>query len=231
MQSLIVDDDEMVRIDIEKRIRNMPGLQFAGSCANATEAAGILMSTKIDLVFLDVQLPDMNGLQLLKLLDNKRPNIILITSKKEYAVEAFDYEVADFLVKPFTDERFLKAVLRASRIRQSNPETAVPDHIFVRVNSVLEKINLADILFIEALADYVQIQTSKQRYVVHATMKSLEQSLESGRFLRVHNSYIVRLDKIARIEDNSIVIGDKVIPVSRAKLKLLLEQINLLKNQ
>lgn len=231
MQCLIVDDDEMIRVDLENRISKMPGLTLAASCGTASEAAGILMSQKIDLVFLDVQLPDMNGMQLLRVLDQNRPDIILITSQKEYAAEAFEYEVTDFLVKPFTDERLLKAVLRASRQRQSNPATAKADHIFVRVNSVLEKISLAEILYVEAMADYVQIQCGKQRYVVHSTMKALEQSLGDKLFFRVHNSYIVRLDKISKIEDNSVVITDKVIPISRSKIKLLLEQINLLKGQ
>lgn len=231
MLCLIVDDDEMVRIDLENRITAMPGLVMAASCGTATEAAGILMNQKIDLVFLDVQLPDMNAMQLMRILDNKRPDIILITSKKEYAAEAFDYEVTDFLVKPFTDERLLKAVLRASRQRQSNPATAQPDYIFVRVNSVLEKIRLAEINYVEAMADYVQIQCNTKRYVVHSTMRSLEQSLGDALFFRVHNSYIVRLDKISKIEDNAVIIGEKVIPISRAKVKTLMEKLNLLKGQ
>lgn len=226
---MIVDDDEMIRIDLEKRIGEMPGLKLVASCASAKEAAGILMAKKIDLVFLDVQLPDMNGMKLLSLMDGQKPTIIMITSRREYAAEAFEHEVTDFLVKPFTDERFLKAVLRATKTRQSNPSTANPDHIFVRVNSILEKIHLSEILFIEAMADYVQIQTPKQRYIVHSTMKGMEQTLDGNKFMRVHNSYIVQLSRIARIEDNSIVIGEKIIPVSRARIKPLLEQINLLK--
>jgi DNA-binding LytR/AlgR family response regulator len=236
MQCLIVDDDEMIRIDLEQRVKRMPGLTLAGVCGNATEAAGLIMSKKIDLLFLDVELPDMDGLKLLRMLDtNKRPSIIMITSRPEYAAEAFDYEVTDFLVKPISDERFLKAVMRASRLNQQQQPGAgnspQNDHIFVRVNSVLEKINLPDILFVEAMADYVQIQCAKQRYVVHSTMKSIEQSLPSHSFFRVHNSYIVQLDKISKIEDNSVVIGEKLIPVSRSKIKALLEQINLLKGQ
>lgn len=190
------------------------------------------MGNKIDLIFLDIQLPDMDGLQLLDTLTSQRPSIILVTAKKEHAARAFDYEVTDFLVKPFSDDRFMKAVMRASRQRQNGSSNgATADHIFVRVNSVLEKISLSDILYVEAMADYVQIQGTKQRYVVHSTMKAIEQSLDPNRFFRVHNSYIVRLDKISRIEDNCVVIGDKVIPVSRAKIKTLLSQINMLKGQ
>jgi DNA-binding LytR/AlgR family response regulator len=234
MQCLVVDDDEMVRIDLEHRIGKMPGVTLAGSCGSAAEAAGMLMNNKIDLVFLDVELPDMDGLQLLKLLQNKRPDVILITARKEYAAEAFDYEVTDFLVKPFTDERLLKAVMRASRQagnHNGSAAVAPADHIFVKVNSVLEKINLGEILYVEAMADYVQIQCAKQRYVVHSTMRSIENSFPAGLFFRVHNSYIIRLDKISKIEDNSVVIGEKVIPVSRAKIKSLLQQINLLRGE
>lgn len=233
MQCLIVDDDEMIRIDLENRVKKMPGLSLVSACGNATDAAGILMSKKIDLLFLDVELPDMDGLQLLRMLDTKRPNIIMITSRREYAAEAFEYEVTDFLVKPISDQRFLKAVMRASRAAQNagGNNGSSTDHMFVRVNSVLEKISLNEILYVEAMADYVQIQCTKQRYVVHSTMKSIEQSLPSSLFFRIHNSYIVRLDRISKIEDNSVLIGDKLVPVSRSKIKTLLEQINLLKSQ
>ncbi|HEU4717820.1 MAG TPA: LytTR family DNA-binding domain-containing protein [Bacteroidia bacterium] len=230
MHCLIVDDDEMIRTDLEQRIRRMPGLRLIASCGDATSAAEVMMKNVIHLILLDVQLPGMSGIQFLKMLDRKKPAVVLITSRKEYAAEAFDYDVTDFLVKPFSEERFLKAVMRASKYVQSNPGTAQADHIFVRVNSVLEKISLSEILYVEALADYVQIMSAKQRYVVHATMKSMESALPSSLFFRAHNSFIVRLDRISRIEDNTILIGDKVIPVSRAKIKPLLERLNLLRD-
>lgn len=206
----------------------MANLSLTASCGTATEAAGILLKDNIDIVFLDVEMPGMDGLSLLKTMQPVKPAVILITSKKEYAAEAFDYEVTDFLLKPFTDERFLKSVMRASTHSASELSGSEKDHLFVKTNSVLEKIELSDILYVEAMADYVQIQSEKKRYVVHSTMKNIENALPNNRFFRAHNSYIIHLNKINRIEDNSVIIGDKVIPVSRAKIKTLLQQINLL---
>jgi DNA-binding LytR/AlgR family response regulator len=228
MNCLIVDDDPMVRLDLEKRIGLMANLSLAASCGTATEAAGILLKENIDVIFLDIEMPGMDGLSLLKTMHPVKPAVILITSKKEYAAEAFDYEVTDFLLKPFTDERFLKSIMRASSHMASELSGSEKDHLFVKTNSVLEKIDLSDILYVEAMADYVQIQSDKKRYVVHSTMKNIENALPVNRFFRAHNSYIIHLNKINRIEDNSVIIGDKVIPVSRAKIKTLLQQINLL---
>jgi two-component system, LytTR family, response regulator LytT len=120
-------------------------------------------------------------------------------------------------------------MLRVTKKRYLNRSTTAPaDHIFVKVNSVLEKIVLTDIQYIEAMADYVSIQTTTKKYTVHSTMKSIEKSLPESDFIRVHNSYIVRLDQISRVEDNSVIIGQKLIPISRARLKPLMDRLNLL---
>jgi DNA-binding LytR/AlgR family response regulator len=228
MRCLIVDDDATVRLELEHRLNGLPGFQVVASCASAAEAAVILMKENIELMFLDVQLPQMNGLEFLRTLDNQRPKIILITSNKEYAAEAFEYEVSDFLVKPFTDERFLRAVMRVARKQDAQPTANSTDHIFVKVNGLLEKVNFADITYIEAMSDYVQIYSGNRKLVVHTTMKNFEQSLPTQSFFRVHNSFIVRLDRIARIEDNAIIIDSKAIPVSRSRMKPLMERLHLL---
>jgi DNA-binding LytR/AlgR family response regulator len=161
--------------------------------------------------------------------DLKDTQVVLMTGDKEHAADAFEFDVTDFLVKPFTDARFMKAMLRVTKKRYINRSHAQPaDHIFVKVNSVLEKIVLTDILFIEAMADYVSIQTTSKKFTVHSTMKSIERSLPESDFIRVHNSYIVRLDAINRVEDNSVIIGQKLIPISRARLKPLMDRLNLL---
>lgn len=230
MRCVIVDDDELVRIDLENRLSQLPGFTLVASCGSAAEAAMILMREPVDLMFLDVQLPKMTGLEFLRTLDQRRPQIIMMTSNKEYAADAFEYEVNDFLVKPFTDERFLRAIMRLSKNRDQAPATSssVTDHIFVKVNGLLEKVNFSDITYIEAMSDYIQIHAAGRKLVVHSTMKNLEQSLPANLFFRVHNSFLVRLDSITRIDDNALIVDGKAIPVSRSKMKPLMERLRVL---
>ncbi len=231
IKCLIVDDDEMVRTDLESRLGAWPGVQVSGSCSTAMDASKHLVDHNPDLILLDINLPGMSGLSFVESMDLKDTQVVLITGNKEHAAEAFEFDVTDFLVKPFTDARFMKAMMRVSKKKYLNGKgnNGVPaDHIFVKVNSVLEKIVLTDIQYIEAMADYVCIQTGTRKYTVHSTMKSIEKSLPEEDFLRVHNSYIVRLDQINRVEDNSVIIGQKLIPISRARQKPLMDRLNLL---
>ncbi|MCU0433183.1 MAG: LytTR family DNA-binding domain-containing protein [Bacteroidia bacterium] len=231
MRCLIVDDDELIRIDIENRLSQLPGFTLVASCGSATEAAAVLMREPVDVIFLDVQLPKMNGLEFLRTLDQRRPKIIMMTSNKEYAAEAFEYEVNDFLVKPFSDERFMRSLMR---LQKSAETTAAPasspasDHVFVKVNGLLEKVSFSDITYIEAMSDYIQIHAAGRKLVVHSTMKNLEQSLPAHEFFRVHNSFLVRLDSISRIDDNALIVDGKAIPVSRSKMKPLMERLKVL---
>lgn len=230
IKCLIVDDDEMVRIDLESRLSAWPGIQVAGSCGSAMEASQYLVDSEPDLILLDINMPGMSGLSFVQNADLKDAQVVLITGSKEHAADAFEFDVTDFLVKPFTDARFMKAMMRVSKKRYMNRTNngSQADHIFVKVNSVLEKIVLTDIQYIEAMADYVSIQTNTKKFTVHSTMKSIEKSLPESDFIRVHNSYIVRLDQINRVEDNSVILGQKLIPISRARLKPLMDRLNLL---
>lgn len=229
IKCLIVDDDEMVRMDLESRLSAWPGVQVSGSCGSAMEASQHLVDSEPDLILLDINMPGMSGFSFVENVDLKDAQVVLITGNKEHAADAFEFDVTDFLVKPFTDARFMKAMTRVAKKRYMNRTNGhAADHIFVKVNSVLEKIVLADIQFIEAMADYVSIQTNTKKYTVHSTMKSIEKSLPESDFIRVHNSYIVRLDHINRVEDNSVIIGQKLIPISRARLKPLMDRLNLL---
>jgi DNA-binding LytR/AlgR family response regulator len=231
LRCLIVDDDEFVRIDLEHRLSFWSEVSIAGLCPTAIDAARILAEEKIDLIFLDIHLPGMTGFQFIQSLELNKTQVVLVTGNKEHAADAFEYDVTDFLLKPFTDDRFAKTLLkilkRAKRdVSVVNKQT---DHLFIKVNKILEKIKYTDIMYIEALADYVQIQTPTKKYTIHSTMKALEEALPKNDFFRTHNSYIVRLDKISRIEDNLLIIdiNEKVtIPVSRNKLKPLMERLN-----
>jgi DNA-binding LytR/AlgR family response regulator len=230
MNCIIVDDDEMIRLDLEEKIRQTMTLNLIGSCGTAMEASNLVMSQSVDLIFLDVMMPGMTGMEFMRTLSATRPEVIMITSNKEFAAEAFDYDVTDFLVKPISYERFLKAVSKAKRnFDKKGPSiNTIDDHIFIKVASRFVKLELKNIQYIEALADYVTIYTGTDKYTIHSTMKGIESTLPANDFARVHNSFIVRLDKIAAIEDNSITVNKTTIPVSRNKFKPLMQRLKLL---
>ncbi|MCW3103292.1 MAG: response regulator of the LytR/AlgR family [Bacteroidetes bacterium] len=230
MNCIIVDDDEMIRIDLEEKVNQTMTLNLIGSCCNALEASNLVMTKNVDLIFLDVMMPGMTGLEFIKTLSASRPELIMITSNREFAAEAFDYDVTDFLVKPVAYERFLKAVSKAKRNFDKKGTTinTIDDHIFIKVASRFIKLELKNIQYIEALADYVTIYTATDKYTIHSTMKGIETTLPANDFARVHNSFIVRLDKIAAIEDNSITVNKTTIPVSRNKFKPLMQRLKLI---
>lgn len=233
LKCLVVDDDEMVRIDLEAKLFMWTEVQLVGMCTNAIEALRIMRDTHINIIFLDVNMPGMGGFQFLKTLEDNNTQVVIMTSNKDYAIDAFEYDVADFIVKPFTEDRFAKTMLKLlKRFKQhlvtEDPQAPSTEYLFAKVNKIFEKISYNDILFIEALADYIQIQTNAKKFTIHSTMKSMEQALPEKDFMRVHNSFIVRLDKITRIEDNSIIINSLFVPVSRNKVKPLMHRINTL---
>ena len=230
MNCIIVDDDNVARIDLENKISQISFLNLVGSCSSAAEASRAIMNQQVDLMILDIMMPEINGLELMKALEAERPQIILISSNKEFAAEAFDFDVTDFLVKPVANERFFRAIAKARRLHEGR--TGISSHdenfVFIKVNTRLVKIDIRDILFVEALADYVTVNTSNNKYTIHSTMKEMEIALPERYFFRAHNSYIVRLDRISEIADNCVVMGQKLIPVSRPKIKGLMQKLKLL---
>ena len=203
MNCLIVDDDKISRRIIQDYIRRTGYLNLVFSCSSAIEAVNVMRLESAQLIFLDVEMPEMNGLEFIKTLDEK-PQIILVTAHAKYAVEAFEYDVTDYIVKPVSYPRFLLAVQKAKReydVQQSH--TIEVPYIFVKIDSRIIKINNKDILCIEALADYMSIVTLKEKFVIHSTMKDLENKLPPNDFIRVHRSYIVRLDKIESIDETN----------------------------
>ncbi len=224
----IVDDEEMSRKNIEQLINRIQDLKLVVVCKDAIEASNVLRKEKVDLVFLDVEMPEMTGIELVKSLTHK-PEIVLISSKENYAVEAFEYDVADYIVKPATYERFLKAYDRVKvRLTADNENMVNDDAVFVKVDSQLVKVNTGDILWVEAFGDYVNIFTETNKYIVHSTMKGMENKLSSEQFLRVHRSYIVRLQKIKAIEETLIIIGKKLIPIGDSYRSILMKRLNML---
>ncbi len=228
MNCIIVDDDELVLHLVETLAKQSDFLNIVKTCSTAVEASNTLLKEKIDLVFLDVMMPGMTGIELLNSFSEKKPIVIMITSNKEFAVDAYDFDVCDFIVKPITQARFLKAVSKAKKIFEADRYIADDDAIFAKVDSVLQKINAHDIFLIEALVDYVAVHTFTHKYIVHSTMKEIKAKLSAHDFFRIHNSYIVRIDKITAIEDNTVVVNKRSIPISRSNHKDLMNRLKLL---
>ncbi len=230
MDCLIIDDDEIARRTVQHCVERTDFLRLAGTCASVPEALKIIREKKIDLIFLDVEMPEMTGMDFLRTF-KEIPQIILITGKKEYAAEAFDYDVTDYLLKPIDYPRFLKAAMKAQSIHNSmqvNHEDG-EDALFIKKDgNRLVRLPATEILWIEALADYVNIHTKDARHTVLATMKSIEAKLPAKDFIRIHRSYIVRLDKVSEIEENSVIVGGKIIPVSRSHKDDLFRRLKLL---
>jgi two-component system, LytTR family, response regulator len=217
MRCLIADDDPLSLAQLERLVRQHGDLELIAACSNAVEAAGWLRREAVDLLILDVEMPEMSGLELLRSL-TVRPLVVLVTASASYAVEAFEVEVADFLVKPITPSRFLKTV---ERLRRQRPEPVpVPSsaggaqrHLFARVEGRLVRIDFADLQRVEANGDYVVLHTAQKKHTLHATLKTVEERLPGDEYVRVHRSHIVRLDQIVDIEEGTLVIGRDVIPI------------------
>jgi DNA-binding LytR/AlgR family response regulator len=231
MNCIIIDDDGMSRNAVKHLVCQIPYLNLVGVCATPMEAITVLNSNKIDLMLLDIEMPDMTGLELLKGLQ-KPPLTILITTKKEYALEAFEYNVVDYLLKPISLERFFKAIAKAKKNHDTAHLANDPQgnsHFFIKSSGTLIKINVNEILWIEALGDYITINTSlNKRFTIHSTMKMIESKLASDKFVRVHRSFIVAIDSISSIDDNVVVIGKQLIPVGAVYKENLTKHLNLL---
>lgn len=227
MKCIIVDDDELSRNIMEDLVAGTD-LTLVKSCASAMEAFNVLKSENIDLIFLDVDMPKMSGLDLMKALDDL-PQVVLITSHSEFALESWEYNVTDFIVKPISHARFLKALDKVKR-NDAKPE-GISDNtktLFIKTDSRLVQVFKEHVLYIEALGNYVTVFTTTGKYIVLSTMKDLEAKLTAPDFARVHRSYIVRLDKITSIEDNFINVGGKSIPIGKNYKDELMKSLNTL---
>lgn len=227
MDCLIIDDEEMSRNMVKHFVEQTESLNLIGMCSNAIEASNILNKRRVDIIFLDIEMPEMSGYELIKSL-NDPPNVILITGKKEHAVEAFEYNVTDYLLKPLTYPRFLRAVAKAKEnISNSQIKVTKDNELYVRTDSKIVKLKLDDILYIEALADYIMIFTANNKFIVHSTMKGFQNRLPTFNFARVHRSYIVNTDKIESIENLFIVINNKYIPIGALYKDDFMKRLNL----
>ncbi len=217
LNCLIVEDESLAARVIADYVVQIPGLKLAAICEDVPAAIAKLESGNIDLLFLDINLPKINGIEFIRML-NKKCHIILITAYHQYAVEGFELDVVDYLLKPVSFERFTKAVnkvLEHQKLLEPNKGETVASHMFVKAGGKMEKIILDDILFVESLQNYVLIHTTNKKIITYSTLKNIESLLPAARFLKVQKSYIVAIDKISSLLGTSIYIGNTAIPVSR----------------
>jgi len=231
MNALVIDDNAIARSVLKKLASQVPDVTVIGECSAAIEAYTFLQEQAVDLLLLDIEMPGMSGLDLVKNLGTSRPVIIFTTSKKEYASEAFDLNVADYIVKPVTPARFVQAITKAREILESRQEEVKwtdEEFIFIRDSAIIRRLKLDDILFAEAMGDYVKVYTPQKFYAIHTTLRAVEERLPANRFLRVHRSFLVALNKIDTIQDGVLIIGDKPVPVADAYRKTLNARMNIL---
>jgi two-component system, LytTR family, response regulator len=229
---VIIDDEPLAREGLANYVREVDFLNLAGICENPLELLPLIDKNAIDLVFLDIQMPKMNGIEFLKIMQ-KPPMVVITTAYPSYALEGFQLNVLDYLLKPITFERFFKAASKARDYHRlltrpaSEQTNAAPDddYFFIKCGNKYEKILFGDILYVEGMQNYVNIYTSKGKFITILSLKSLEENLDKHTFLRVHKSYIVSVSKIESIEGNEIFIQNHRIPISRNYRQLVIDRV------
>jgi DNA-binding LytR/AlgR family response regulator len=226
LNCLIVDDEPLARQQIEAYVHRVPFLKLAGLARNPVAAKEILNTVPVDLIFLDIKMSHMSGIEFIRQ-NHIFQQIIFITAFPEYAIEGFELEVTDYLMKPVAFERFLKAVEKA-RIKLKGSETIKtiayqPDFLYVKHKQRFEKVFIADILYIESMLNYINIITIKGKYTVYSSMKQIERSLPANKFIRIHKSYLVVINEITAIEPQNLFVGEYKLPVSRSNRNAVIQ--------
>lgn len=231
MNCLIVDDNIIDLGILKKMISLEPSLRVVGECFDAIEAYSQIQLNDIEILFLDIEMPDMSGIDLLKSLGDKRPMVIFTTSTVDYAAEAFDLNVVDFLIKPVSPARFLRAVEKAKKVLLTKSLALVGEEdefVFIRDSNVVRRVKVSDILYMEARGDYVRINLTDQTYFIHSSLKSVEEKLSKNIFLRVHRSFIINVSKIDTIEGGTLIVNQNMVPVSDAYRAILYKRMQIL---
>lgn len=239
LSCIIVDDNAINRLTLEQFVRITDGLELAASLPDAVPLlARLEQGPPVELLLLDIELPHLSGLDLVRLLPSPAPEVVLVTSHASFAVDAFDLEVADYLLKPLDYARFLKAIARVRRRLAARPSTAeVPaataelqgptddPHLYVKTNNRLLRLNFDEVLYIEAMSAYSLLVTASRKHIIYATLKALEERLPFAHFLRVHRSYIVNLRCITSIEDSHIQLGEYEVPIGKSHEEALMNRL------
>lgn len=227
---IIVDDEALARKGLMKYINQIDFLQLKGVCKNALEANAVLNEEKIDLLFLDIEMPMLSGIAFLKSLKHA-PKVIFTTAYSEYAIESFEFDVLDYLVKPISFERFLQAVNKVHRLISThsiqsineNTSDTEDDYIFIKTDHQLVKITLKDILFVESMQNYIRIFTKTESHITLVPLKKILEILPKAQFIQVHKSYLIAKDAVDAIVGNQLLIADHKIPIGRSSRKEVLE--------
>ena len=221
LNCLIVEDEPLSQDVLLKYISDVPGLEIAGICSDALSASGLLRNTGVDLIFLDINLPVLSGMSFLRSLSHP-PMVIFTTAYSDFAVEGFEADAVDYLVKPFSFERFLKAVNKAfDRLGYLKSKTGLPagseeentGFLILRADKKVHKVNYPDIIYLEATGDYVKVHTTGRTLVVHETFRNMEEQLPGSLFIRVHKSFIIPVGRINFIEGNRLNVAGTMIPI------------------
>ena len=229
MKCLIIDDDPLVCDMISHFVSKVDFIEYSIQCQSGTDALNLLALETFDLVFLDIDMPEISGIDLLQNINASLP-VIIITSSPDFALESYNYHVIDYLLKPVNYTRFYKAVQKAFLLKKGAHKTdskPVQEEIFIKDGHNLVKLNLKEVLYIEAVSNYVSFKTTAKTYLSLISMQKLEEGLPD-KFIRIHRSYIVNINKIDKIEANTLFIGEKALPISNSYKEKLLQKLNLL---
>ena len=226
IKCIITDDEPFARKGLQGYIAQIDFLELKGVCENALELNSLLKKESVDLLFLDIEMPYLTGIEFLRQLPAP-PRVIFTTAYEKYAVQGFELEVLDYLMKPISFDRFFRAANKAfDYFKQQNQNTgSTGDYIFVKADSKLEKIAFADILFAEALENYVAIYTREKKIITHLTLKMLQEKLPAQSFVQPHKSYLIAIDKIGSIEGNMLHIAQYTVPISKYQKEEIMEKI------
>jgi DNA-binding LytR/AlgR family response regulator len=225
---MIVDDEPVARKILHEFVEQVPFLDLHGKFENAIKAEAFLKNNTVDLIFLDIEMPKVSGLQFLQKL-NIESMVILTTAFPQYALEGYELDIIDYLLKPFALSRFLKAVQKAKDFHEMKTRpgsSTLSSYIFIKSDKRIEKVERNDIIYVESTGNYVSIHTPDKRIIAYLTMKSLESQLPADEFIKIHQSYLVNCSKIDAIEGNEIKIGNKSLPISRNYRDLVMRVVN-----
>ena len=214
LRCLIIDDEPLARKGLAEYVAEIDFLELAGECGSAVQASGVLAQGGVDLLLLDIQMPRMTGIEFLKTLKNP-PLVIFTTAYSEYALDGYALDIIDYLIKPIPFDRFLRAVRKAYDFQLLKDNRSVSDFFFVKSNSKYERIFYNDILYVEAMQNYVIIHVSGNKFIAYMTLAGIEEQLPHDQFIKVHKSFLVSVAQVNSIENNEIIIRQSRIPISR----------------
>ena len=230
MTCLLIDNDPVSRAALIECTRQINDIGSCVECCSTMEAYNYIQHNTVDVIFLEVEMPGMNGIEFVRNLGNAKPAIIFTTTKNEYAIEAFELHVADYLLKPITLSRFTKAITKARQIVTQNKQLKQKqeEFIFIKDSNIIRRLRINDILYAEAMGDYVKLFTPEKFHAIHAKFVTVESRLPPDKFLRIHRSFIVAVNKIDSLHDRELMINGKCIPVAITYKQVLNERLNVL---